>query len=71
MKLDINLFPAHCVFLIVRVVYVLTVFVQSCFQKYPGLTNILGTTVLAWYLVYQLTLFCKPCLLDVPASFGV
>ena len=59
LKLDIKLFPAPCVFLTVHVVYVLPVFVLSCFQQSPYLSNIPGTTVLAWYLVRQLTLFCK------------
>ena len=39
-------------------------FVLSCFQQSPGLSNILGTTVLAWYLVHSLTLFCKLYLLS-------
>ena len=32
LKLDLSLFPAPCVFLIVHVVCILPVFVQSCFQ---------------------------------------
>ena len=52
------LFLAPCVFLIVRVVYVLHVFIQSCFQQSPSLSNILGITVLALYLVHQLTTPC-------------
>ena len=47
-------FPAPCVFLFFRVVYVLSQFLQSCFSCLP---NVLSTTVLAWYLVHQFTLF--------------
>ena len=40
LKSDINLPRAPCVFLIVRVVYILPVFVQSCFQQSPGFSKV-------------------------------
>ena len=54
LMVDINLFSAPCVFPIFCVVYVLSVFLQSCFFCLP---NVLSTTVLAWYFVHQFALF--------------
>jgi len=41
LKIDINLVSTPCVILIVCVVYVLPVFIQSCFLLSPGVSNIL------------------------------